>query len=89
MGKKRLSAKTIMPKGLGQHHIGINVSTEMKDRLNALAEKYDRTNADMIRTILKVGIPMMEGLSQAEETMLREYVHIFRRLRMVRTLKEV
>ena len=89
MGSKQNHPKRFMPKGQGQHHIGISVSHEMKERLNALAEKYDRTTADIIRTVLKIGIPMMEGLSQAEEAMLREWVQIFRRLRQVRTLKEV
>lgn len=30
---------------------------------------------------------MMEGISQAEETMMKEYVELFRRLRQVRRLK--
>lgn len=89
MRSKQSHAKKIMPKAQGQHHLGISVSYEMKERLNTLAEKYDRTTADIIRTVLKIGIPMMEGLSQAEELMLREWVQVFRRLRQVRTLKEI
>jgi hypothetical protein len=32
---------------------------------------------------------MMEGLSQAEEVMVKEYIQLFRRLRQVKSLKEL
>jgi len=32
---------------------------------------------------------MMEGLSEAEEIMVREYIQLFRKLRQVKALKEV
>jgi predicted DNA-binding protein len=69
--------------------MNIYVSFELKERLKALAKKYDRTSADMIRSVLKVGIPVMEGLSEAEETMVKEYVELFRRLRRVKDLKDI
>ena len=72
----------------GDHNINISVSYELKTRINNLAQKYDRTMADMIRAVLKIGIPMMEGISQAEEIMLREYIQLFRKLRQVKQLKE-
>ncbi|MEZ5359937.1 MAG: hypothetical protein R3F48_14060 [Candidatus Zixiibacteriota bacterium] len=72
----------------GDHCLHVFVSYELKSRLGELAQKYDRTTADMVRAILKIGIPMMEGINQAEETMIREYMQLFRRLRQVRTLKE-
>ena len=71
------------------HCINVHVSYELKNRLKALASRYDRTTADMIRAVLKIGIPMMEGLSQAEEVMVREYIELFRRLRRVKSLKDV
>ena len=43
----------------------------------------------MVRAVLKIGIPMMEGLSEAEEIMVREYVQLFRKLRQVKSLKEI
>lgn len=73
----------------GDHCLNIFVSHELKSRLKALAEKYDRTTSDMVRAVLRVGIPMMEGLSEAEELMVREYISLFRKLRQVRSLKEV
>ena len=73
----------------GGHCLNIFVSFELKERLKALAKKYDRTTSDMVRSVLKVGIPMMEGLSQAEEMMVKEYVQLFRKLRQVRSLKEI
>jgi len=61
----------------------------LKAQLKQLAEKYDRTTADIVRAVLRIGIPMMEGLSEAEEIMVREYVQLFRKLRQVKALKEI
>ncbi|MEE8576403.1 MAG: hypothetical protein V3T31_04035 [candidate division Zixibacteria bacterium] len=73
----------------GDHCLNVFVSFELKNRLKELAGRYDRTVADMVRAVLKIGIPMMEGLSEAEEVMVREYIDLFRRLRKVKTLKEI
>jgi predicted DNA-binding protein len=73
----------------GGHCLNIFVSFELKERLKTLAKKYDRTTSDMIRAVLKIGIPMMEGLSEAEEIMVKEYVQLFRKLRQVKSLKEI
>ncbi len=71
----------------GDHCLNVYVSYELKSRLGQLAKKYDRTTADIVRAVLKIGIPMMEGISQAEEIMLREYIDLFRKLRQIRQLK--
>ncbi len=73
----------------GTHCISIFVSYELKEQLKQLAERYDRTTADMVRAVLKIGIPMMEGLSQAEELMVKEYISLFRKLRQVKSLKDI
>lgn len=73
----------------GEHCLNVFVSHELKTRLKGLADRYDRTTADMVRAVLKIGIPMMEGLSEAEEVMVREYIQLFRKLRQVKALKEV
>jgi len=73
----------------GEHCLNIFVSYELKERLKSLAEKYDRTTSDMVRGVLKIGIPMMEGLSQAEEIMVKEYISLFRKLRQVKSLKDI
>jgi predicted DNA-binding protein len=73
----------------GEHCLNVFVSYELKDQLKALAEKYDRTMADMIRAVLRIGIPMMQGMSQAEEVMVREYIQLFRKLRQVKALKDI
>ncbi|MCB2230697.1 hypothetical protein KQH82_08270 [bacterium] len=80
---------TTVEKVRGEHCLNVYVSYELKDRLKQLAEKYDRTTADMVRAVLRIGIPMMEGLSQAERIMVTEYVELFRKLRKVKTLKEI
>lgn len=72
----------------GDHSLNVFISFELKSQLAGLARKYDRTTADIVRAVLKIGIPMMEGLSQAEEIMTREYIELFRKMRQVRRLKE-
>ena len=73
----------------GDHCLNVFVSFELKENLKALAKKYDRTTSDMVRAVLRIGIPMMEGLSQAEEIMVKEYISLFRKLRQVKSLKEI
>ncbi len=73
----------------GEHCINVFVSYELKDQLKTLADKYDRTVADMVRAVLRIGIPMMQGMSEAEEVMVREYIQLFKKLRQVRALKEI
>ncbi len=73
----------------GEHCLNIFVSYELKKQLKDLAEKYDRTTSDIVRAVIRIGIPMMEGLSQAEEVMVKEYIQLFRKLRQVKSLKEV
>jgi predicted DNA-binding protein len=72
----------------GEHCLNIFVSHELKSRLTELAQKYDRTTADIVRAVLKIGIPMMEGINRAEEIMIKEYIELFRKLRQVRRLKD-
>ena len=43
----------------------------------------------MVRAVLRIGIPMMEGLSAAEEIMVKEYIALFRKLRQVKSLKDI
>jgi len=64
--------------------VNIFITYELKERLVVLAKKYDRTLADILRTILKIGLPMMEGINEAEELMIKEYMEMFRKLRKAR-----
>lgn len=79
----------IIKKVKGEHCLNIFVSYELKEKLKLLAAKYDRTTSDMVRAVLKIGIPMMEGLSEAEEIMVKEYISLFRKLRQVKSLKDI
>ncbi len=72
----------------GDHCLSVFVSHELKARLIELAKKYDRTTADIVRALMKIGIPMMEGISEAEEMMTKEYLDLFRKMRQVRRLKD-
>lgn len=81
---------TNQPKKLrGDHCLNIFVSYELKKRILEIADRYDRTMADMVRALIKVGLPVMEGISKAEEEMLSEYVRLFRKMRKMRELKDI
>ncbi|MBU8934646.1 MAG: hypothetical protein KOO62_11670 [candidate division Zixibacteria bacterium] len=84
-----METKALPTKTRGEHCLNVFVSFELKDRLKKLAAKYDRTTSDMVRAVLRIGIPMMEGLSEAEEMMVNEYIQLFRKLRKVKSLKDV
>lgn len=84
-----MSEKKKIAKVRGEHCLNIFISYELKERLKTLSEKYDRTLSDMVRAVLRIGIPMMEGLSEAEEIMVKEYIALFRKLRQVKSLKEI
>ena len=71
----------------GEHCLHIRMSYQLKEKIIRLAEKYDHTIADMVRTLIKVGIPLMEGLTEAEERMLRDSISTARKLRKVRQMK--
>lgn len=73
----------------GEHCLNVFISYELKNNLQQLADKYDRTVSDIVRAVLRIGIPMMEGLSQAEEVMVKEYIQLFRKLRQVKSLKDI
>ena len=70
----------------GEHCINVFLSYELKERINQLAERYDRTMADIVRTLLKVGIPVLEGLSEAEENLISDYMKIIRKMRKVKKM---
>ncbi len=76
-------------KSKGDHCLNLYVSWELKERIRELAKRFDRPIADIARSVLKVGIPLFEGLTEAEETVIRENVQMLRRLRKVKSLKEI
>jgi len=71
----------------GEHCINIFVSYQLKERIQKLALKYDRTMADVVRTLIRVGIPVMEGITEAEERLLNDYIKVIRKLRRVKEMK--
>jgi predicted DNA-binding protein len=71
----------------GEHCLNIFVSYQLKERIMRLAEKYDRTMADMVRTLIKLGIPVMEGLTEAEEKILKNSITQARKMRKIRQMK--
>jgi predicted DNA-binding protein len=71
----------------GEHCINIFISYQLKERIQRLAQRYDRTMADIVRTLIKVGIPVMEGITEAQERLLNDYLKVIRRLRRIKEMK--
>ena len=71
----------------GEHNLHVFVSYRLKERITKLAEKYDRTMADMVRILIRVGIPVMEGLTEAEENLLKHSVASIRKMKKIRQMK--
>jgi predicted DNA-binding protein len=71
----------------GEHCLNVFISYKLKERIRGLAEKYDRTLADMVRTLIKIGIPVMEGLTEAEEKILKNSITLARKMKKVTQMK--
>ena len=56
----------------GEHGLNFFISYQLKKKLQALAQKYDTSLADMVRSLLKIGIPVLEGYKQAQEQAEKE-----------------
>jgi len=73
----------------GEHCLNIFISYELKEQLKRLPINTIGLISDIVRAVIRIGIPMMDGLSQAEEVMVKEYISLFRKLRQVKSLKEI
>jgi predicted DNA-binding protein len=71
----------------GEHCLNVFISYKLKERIMKLAERYDRTMADMVRTLIKIAIPVMEGLTEAEEKMLRNSITLAKKMKKVTQMK--
>jgi len=49
----------------GEHAVKINVSTELKTSLEKMAKSMDRPLADVCRTLLWMGLPILEGMDES------------------------
>ncbi len=72
-----------------EHTLVVRITYDAKKRLDQLAIGLDRTNSDIVRMVLRLGIPLLESLSEAEQQVVRDYTDIFRKLRQMRSLRDV
>ncbi len=72
-----------------EHVLAVRITYELKNRLDQLALDLDRNNSDIVRMVLRLGIPLLESLSEAEREVVREYTDIFRRLRKMRSPRDL
>lgn len=59
--------------------LNIQVSCELKQALEELAQQYDRTLATVVRSLLRIGIPVLHGIWEAEAKMLDDPSGLFHR----------
>lgn len=72
----------------GDHSLNVNISYELKGRLAALSEKYELVLADVVRQVLKAGLPVFESLTAAQEELVSGFVQLRRRGRGMGELKK-
>lgn len=71
----------------GEHCLNVFISYKLKERIRRLAEKYDRSMADMVRALIKIGIPVMEGLTEAEEKILKNSITLAKKMKKITQMK--
>jgi hypothetical protein len=59
--------------------LNIQVSWELKQALEELAQRHDRTLATVVRSLLRIGIPVLHGIWEAERNMLDDPSGLFGR----------
>lgn len=72
----------------GEHCLNVYVSYELKNRLVGLAEKYGLSLADIVRQLIKAGIPVFESLSSSQEELLSGAIRLLRKSRKLGELKK-
>lgn len=72
----------------GEHCLNAYVSYELKSRLSGLAEKYGLSLADVVRQVVKAGIPVFESLSASQEELISGFVQMLRKSRSMGELKK-
>jgi len=68
--------------------LNVYVSYELKCRLQALAEKFELSFSDIVRQVLKAGLPVFESLSTAQEELIFGYIELLRKSRSMGELKK-
>jgi hypothetical protein len=66
----------------------VYVSYELKGHLTTLAEKYDLSLADIVRQVIKAGIPVFESLTASQEELISGFVQLLRKSRSMGELKK-
>lgn len=54
--------------------IHIFVTEQLKERIKKLAGKYEQSMSDMVRTLMIVGVPMMEEMNNAKDRLLKDVI---------------
>ena len=85
---QELPSKRDKEKARGDHNLNVYISFELKERLLALAEKHDLTMADMVRQLIKAGLPVFESLSATQEELLSGFIRLLRKGRSISELKK-
>jgi len=51
----------------GQHAVKLYLSTDLKARINAVAESLDRPFAEVCRHLMWMALPILEGMQDAQQ----------------------
>lgn len=72
-------SETNCSKARNDRALNVFISWELKRRLQDLAQACDRTVADVVRAVLKIGIPILDGVTKTEKVIIEDQIEYFRR----------
>jgi len=52
--------------------LNFRIHPQLKQRLDTVSERYGLPQAEIVRLVLKVGLPLLEGILEAEQSLIRE-----------------
>jgi hypothetical protein len=72
------------------HLIQIRIGQRLKNQIQSLADRYEYSNADIMRGALELGVQITEKLFEAQDLMVKEYLELLKnksRRRVSRRIK--
>ncbi len=72
----------------GEHGLNVHVSYELKNQLVNLAEKYGLSLADIVRQVIKAGVPVFESLTASQDELITGFIQLLRKSRSMGELKK-
>ena len=61
------------------HHIQIRLNGECREKIDRLAQKHNRSSADIVRTSLTIGLRVTEKLLDIQAELVGEFMRLLKK----------